>query len=524
MTPEQQAAIARAVQKMGTQAAPQAADPVVQMQMEAISRALGRPTGGRAFASPVIDSQFYQAGQGAEDLSTQPSLNDVDPFAMSEAGLNVGTPQSKEILERLVGRGMTFGLSQPAGSAMRALQTGTPFQEQFAKDAEQLRQYEQAVGPVQSTLTEIAGGVMSPAGLARLPQSLMRLGAGTRAAATGGLAGGVYGASTQEGGLAERGKRALEVAVPSALFGVGAEKIVVPVVNKTFGALLRQNSQAPTVENLKKARDLAYDEIDKVETIFGPDDYERFIANASKRIEGSNYVPEVDRQVAAAISTLQKKQGTALTLGEMDKIRQGLWSRHGSTQSGAEKEIIRDIIDELDASIDQKLGGSDALTAARLAHSQYKKAQLLDESFETAKLQAASTGSGGNVENLYRQAVTRILKNQKQRRFFSPQEIQTMESFVRGDMTQNVSRLIGKLSPSGNGLMMALNIGAVAANPAMVLATMAGASSKAFADARIQKEAQKIIDIMGGIQGVPAQRPLGVMAGPSAIVSEKITD
>jgi hypothetical protein len=53
---------------------------------------------------------------------------------------------------------------------------------------------------------------------------------------------------------------------------------------------------------------------------------------------------------------------------------------------------------------------------------------------------------------------------------------------VRGGAGQNTLRLIGKLSPQGNGLMAALGLGATVANPVMAAAPAAGLMAKSIAD------------------------------------------
>ena len=525
-TPEQQAAIDEAtalVQQQSSQGA--ASQQLTPRQIEAIQETMARLEAeqNRGFASPVIDDRFYKAGQAAEDLSTQPVLGDVNPMAMSEGGINVGTPLGREMAGRLAARGYSLGLSEPLGAAKRSVMSGTPFTEQLSKDKALMEEYKTAIGPAAAIGTEVAGGIQTPFSLLRAPQAIQQLGVGKQAAIKSGAAGSLYGFATGEGGIGGRSQSALEVGIPSALFGAGVEKIVAPVMTKTLAAVTRQNAKAPTVESLRKQRDLAYQQADEVETLFGVNDYERFIQRASKNIEDMGYDPDVDKQVAAAIKALTKKQGQVMSLKEMDKVRQGLWTRYNNGSPG-EKRIIRDIIDELDNTIETQLnvGQNSALEAARLSHKQFKKAELIDEAFRRAERQAAATGSGGNVENLYRQAVTRILNNEKNRRFFTQPEIDAMEKFIKGDFTQNIARLFGKLSPSGNGLMMALNIGAVATDPTFVLATMAGASSKAFADSRIKNEAQKIIEMMG--KGVlQTQKTLGIEAAPSAIMSKELT-
>jgi hypothetical protein len=54
-----------------------------------------------------------------------------------------------------------------------------------------------------------------------------------------------------------------------------------------------------------------------------------------------------------------------------------------------------------------------------------------------------------------------------------------MQAFVDGNIPESALRLIGRLSPSGNGLMAALNVAAIATNPALAAGTVAGVAARA---------------------------------------------
>ena len=174
-----------------------------------------------------------------------------------------------------------------------------------------------------------------------------------------------------------------------------------------------------------------------------------------------------------------------------------MWARKDAG-SPAEGELIRDMIDSVDDMMFAKTGTSEVMLAARQANSTFKKAELLDDAFNKAELQTASTGSGGNIFNKYRQAVTNIITNPKKSRWFKKEELEQMNQFVKGDFGDDVMRNIGKLSPSGNGLMTALNIGAIATNPAMALVTVAGASAKALSDRGIMQQKKGLESFIRG--------------------------
>ena len=69
-----------------------------------------------------------------------------------------------------------------------------------------------------------------------------------------------------------------------------------------------------------------------------------------------------------------------------------------------------------------------------------------------------------------------------------------MEQLVAGNLSENMLRLLGKLSPSGNGLMIALNVGAIALNPAFLTATIAGYGAQKAGSALMQRNLNKVRD------------------------------
>jgi hypothetical protein len=125
---------------------------------------------------------------------------------------------------------------------------------------------------------------------------------------------------------------------------------------------------------------------------------------------------------------------------------------------------------------------ANAIVRARSLWSRMRKSEMLEEALEKAERRAASTGSGGNTDNAIRQNIRAILDNPKKVRGFSTEEREALERVVRGGPIQNVMRLVGKLSPEGNGLMAALNVGAVAMNPMMAAGTATGFAAKKIAD------------------------------------------
>ena len=128
---------------------------------------------------------------------------------------------------------------------------------------------------------------------------------------------------------------------------------------------------------------------------------------------------------------------------------------------------------------------------------------IRDTKIIKAQDQAGASGSGGNVVNKYRQAMTTIINSKRDSKYFSKDEIELMRKFVRGDVKDNALRLVGKLSPTGNGLMQALNIAAIASNPQMVLGTIAGATAKVKSEKSAMKSVDEILDMIA--TGLPPE-------------------
>ena len=412
---------------------------------------------------------------------------------------------------RAVGQGLSVGsLDEGMGALGAFAQTFIPeglspystdynqnfkaIQAEESKKAKDFRDKE----PALAIAGEITGAILSPAA------KLARIGQFTKLKPTGKAAldsmafAMPYAFMSSDGDVVDRGKSAAYVAIPALLFGAGTEKVM-KFGKGIFDKVFSKSSKTPTIENLKNAKTEAYKLTDLNGEKYSLKEIDTLIQTAQRNLSLSKgYVAEVDTQANAAFKVIQSQAGNAtLTLTRLDKIRQDLWARKNAG-SAAEGRLIDDMIDAVDDMMFAKTGTSEVMLAARQANSTFKKAELLDDAFNKAELQTASTGSGGNIFNKYRQAVTNIITNPKKSRWFNKEELDQMEQFVKGEFGDDVMRNIGKLSPSGNGLMTALNIGAIATNPYMAVVTVAGASAKALSDRGIMQQKKGLESFIRG--------------------------
>tara|TARA_R110000744_G_C19347354_1_gene560034 strand:+ start:893 stop:2356 length:1464 start_codon:yes stop_codon:yes gene_type:complete len=271
--------------------------------------------------------------------------------------------------------------------------------------------------------------------------------------------------------------------------------------NKTVKAFSKKADERPSLDNQRNYKNAAYAEVDASGVKFLPNEVGGLLARIKSSLDlNPNYVPEVDKQTAASLKVLESQLGKELTIGQLDKLRQGLYKRYSVARN---EDGIKGMIDEIDDLIYSKEPANKLMNIAREANKRYKKSELLDNAIIKAQDQAGASGSGGNVVNKYRQAMTTIINSKRDSKYFSKDEIELMRKFVRGDVKDNALRLVGKLSPTGNGLMQALNIAAIASNPQMVLGTIAGATAKVKSEKSAMKSVDEILDMIA--TGLPPE-------------------
>lgn len=149
-------------------------------------------------------------------------------------------------------------------------------------------------------------------------------------------------------------------------------------------------------------------------------------------------------------------------------------------------EGIDDLLDSLGPK--NVIGGNapEAVKSLQEARNYWKlarKTQKVEDMIDNAILETASTGSGGNINNKLRQAITKIIKENKRKPGgWTPDELAAMRAIVEPSAGRDLARLFGKIAPGGNGLHALLELGAVAHNPKFAPVIAGGQLAKAYAD------------------------------------------
>lgn len=412
------------------------------------------------------------------------------------------------MLEKLfypAGQGLSFGYSDEALGLLNKLnlfQGGTAderqrFGEEFARARQEAVRRD---APGASLAAELGGAVVSPA--AKVGQAKTLLGQLAKSTGLGAGYAGLYGSGTAEGSVEQRIEEGVDAAPYGAVFGFITPPItntIGAIGNKTYKALFQKSVTKPTVKTLHQLKEFAYDKVKKSGHTFSAEEIDNLALRVMRVMDEVDYLPE-EEHINAAIDLFNRQTiggGKALTLPQVDKLRQRLYNIYKKGFKGGNQydHRIYEMIEQVDDMIASHGDASALYKAAREAHGRYKKSQLIEDAYSRAERAAQASGSGGNVLNNYKQAVNRIL-NSKQAKYFTKDEIAVMEKMIRGDVDQQMLRLAGKISPSGNGLMLMLNGLAVFQNPGFLTLTGIGAMSKKAAEGLQQKDLDDIANYL----------------------------
>ena len=248
----------------------------------------------------------------------------------------------------------------------------------------------------------------------------------------------------------------------------------------------------PEIDELYAVKDAAYKAVDDLGARYDAAAIDDMATEMLKRAGADNINPDIHPKAFALLARVQNSP-REMSLTQLDQLRQEIRRDLMSGDKGEQhfgQEFINIIDDFIAKSTPARMAagaGDDAanaaILAARKAHSILRKSETLEDALDAARLRAASSGSGGNIDNSIRQELRKIITSEKRSKGFTKAELDAMRGIVTGGgKVQDVLRLIGKLSPSGNGLMAALGLGATMANPLSAAVPAAGLVAKSLSD------------------------------------------
>ena len=409
------------------------------------------------------------------------------------------------------GESLTLGVVGDEATAAVSAAMGGDYDQSLQASRDSQAQFREQ-HPGLSFASDVAPAFIPGMGAAKALQG-ERMGRRAQAGAGVGAAGGAtYGFMEGEGGAEERVKNAAITGALGGVFGGLAPKVMDGLANlpRNVQSAFRRSSERPTVAALRATKNAAYDAVDQAGVRFSGDDMTELSTRVQNIFSESNFDEVADTASGAVLRQLRGKEGQETTLGQLDRVRQGLWKRHATAP---DQPQILDAISEIDDIIARHPDASGLMTAAREANATFAKSQLLESAFDRASRATSVSGSGGNIANNYTRAINNILNNKREMRFFNADEEKAMRSFVQmaDEGGPRFRRLIGKMSPSGNGLMMTLHaVGGMASGGATLPLMVAGGVAKNSADRAILRGGENLQDAFAGV--APLSRPQNALS------------
>lgn len=217
---------------------------------------------------------------------------------------------------------------------------------------------------------------------------------------------------------------------------------------------------APSVGELFDSADGHYSAMHGFGVEVHPQVMDDVATNMTTALKADGFYPRIAPKTFDMIEELRSPDGPAFTTGQIDSIRKGLGKISPAadpSDAAAARQVINEIdntmagLQPADVAVNPHFAPRVAQEAA-LARGDYaaaKRAETVEHAQDMAQLQAASTGSGANIDNATRQKYRTILASKKLQRGFSPEELAQMRDIVTGTTAGNAARLVGKLAPSG---------------------------------------------------------------------------
>lgn len=282
---------------------------------------------------------------------------------------------------------------------------------------------------------------------------------GLQRAALGGALGGAEAAAITrgQGGTAEETLKSAAIGtalgslgglVPSGRSRAATEELL----DTPNREIVRELSEAaPSINQLKDASRSVYQEIDDLGVTLKPSAVENLTLSIRQGLEDSGLDAINTPKAFRAVKRLEDLIGEQPTLRQIDQIRETAQAAASDIANKKEASLGVQFIDRVDEFLDnlqpsQFDGAVDDLGSkykqARDLWGRARRSELIEEAFIDAEDQASG------FENGIRIAFRKILRNKKQRKFFTKDEIAEMQKVVRGTKAANLAKLVGKLGIS----------------------------------------------------------------------------
>jgi len=377
-------------------------------------------------------------------------------------------------------------------------------------DAEERAGIETPLGKVDTG--DLAKGAGLVAGAVAAPAATVARGAGylptmSNSAVNTALYAGADKAGQTDGGIAERVTAGLGEVPKAAATGAVAGAVGKKILDK---ALTPKPVYAPgrSVDDLRKTADAAYKAAEKEGVIYTRAVPGRVQQGIVDDLTEFGYHPGLHPKISTLVSEAERLAGQNVTLKGMDTFRK-MAVNVAKSNDPAERQLAGKIISRIDDAIENPKAfdvmtgqgdkASKALMEARKTWKTMRKAEAVEGAIAKAESRASGSGSGGNINNATRQELKKLAEGKRTGRMFTPAERTEMLAINKGTTKGNLARAVGKLSPTGNGLMQNIHLfGGIATGGGTLPLAGIGYVAKKLADRGTVKSADQLLQKISG--------------------------
>ena len=273
--------------------------------------------------------------------------------------------------------------------------------------------------------------------------------------------------------LSQQPGRQLAASVPAAMASqTVAEETGSPVAGMVAGMVTSapfgigvkptQVEQVPSISQLKQLSSRLYKISEDAGVVYKPEAFDNFVGGLDLEANArtgafKGYSKREHTGISNVLADMKDELSKPQTLESIDSLRQSVLSvamKPGA--SGQEKMIAGNIIDRIDKFIENTSGrmlvrddtkAIETLKEARSLWKQAKKAEILDDVFESAEIRQARYSQSG-FENALRGKLITLADNPALMKSFSKTEQDAIKAAAKGGNVQNFLRWAGKLTPS----------------------------------------------------------------------------
>jgi uncharacterized protein YmfQ (DUF2313 family) len=362
-------------------------------------------------------------------------------------------------------------LDTATGRVLRGLTTADDYQPQTTAG-----KYAGTVGEfLPAIATGPAGVVRAAAKKQALKDPLKRTASLTGTATVAGLGSEAAGQAAEGTALEPYARIVGAIATPS-------------VANKTLSAFQKKNATAPSISSLKAEKTAAYNALKKEGVGLTEDQTSNLLSEMRSVLNLDDIILSAKPSIERALKVMDEvEEAGAMNLAKFNELQKSLGKIYRRAQDAPE---VLSMLSKMDDALASGSKDKNLLFAAKAANKKYSKARMLDKYF-TKAIEGAGKGKIiSNTGEALQNTATRILRNEKNLPFWSPDELTALKSLSQGSIPTRVMGALGKLSPTSGNLMTGLNIAIAFASPYNMLEVI-GMTATTFAKLRYNSKVKK---------------------------------